>query len=690
MEDYRFYYLEYPTSGDPRFYPQSPDPHAHRPEMAAAGQYNYPPPPPPPPGPPPHQNSFQQQQPQFGYQQQQSQYPPRGGGQIRGRGGNHGRDFHAQGLHNLHQHNYPPHAQGQPQGLPNGQFGPHSPAQYIGPQAPGPQGGSGGGYSGPGPQWQQHDQQQNHQQHGPSQPYGPPQPALHGGAPQSQHNGSMHQGPQPATPLSVKNYHPNFAQGYNYPPQQFGPPQSPYSHPSQSPQGGPPQWSGPPNFNNRGRGRGGFNNAPRGGGGGGGGHEAPLMGPPIRMGFDNEPRGDQMAQAGNGFSPQYANHQQNPVSIPMSQSAYSGFPAQNFGQRTPSFDFNNSHPNRGRGNTNFRGRGRGDFNQFRGRDNRQFSAPAGFPPVNANHPSNVVQSKPAVAGQEPSSKKNKKKRRTNTLGLTPNGVDHEESEEEVDDVDEEARLVTLLGPDTPQLPNDLNAWLAERKARYPTKARIEAAIQEARRRSDQAARELKAKEQSETSIKTEPETKVEKAERKAQKLRLELEKAERKAQKLQQATKRKRDENDDGEEERGQVSDEDSDDTSGSSDSKPDTESSRNAGPVHYSQPPKAQLQRHCKYFSTGGTCGKKGKCRFVHDHIVRTQALKDKEANGGKMTLAQRLVLNDTAKDDLTILKSIKYLKEKGLMVDQPTASATEQDEDNYQDRHENLNYGE
>ena len=46
--------------------------------------------------------------------------------------------------------------------------------------------------------------------------------------------------------------------------------------------------------------------------------------------------------------------------------------------------------------------------------------------------------------------KKKKKRRTNTLGLTPNGVDHEDSEDEIDDADEEARLVTLLGPDTPQ------------------------------------------------------------------------------------------------------------------------------------------------------------------------------------------------------------------------------------------------
>jgi hypothetical protein len=55
---------------------------------------------------------------------------------------------------------------------------------------------------------------------------------------------------------------------------------------------------------------------------------------------------------------------------------------------------------------------------------------------------------------------------------------------------------------------------------------------------------------------------------------------------------------------------------------------------------------------------------------------LRDKEANGGKMTLAQRLILNDTAKDDLTILKSIKYLKEKGLLADPTSASASTNDD--------------
>ena len=98
---------------------------------------------------------------------------------------------------------------------------------------------------------------------------------------------------------------------------------------------------------------------------------------------------------------------------------------------------------------NFRGKGgRGDFNNnnsFRGRnDSRQHSN-------GSQRSSSENFHKPA--GAESSGKK-KKKRRTNTLGLTPNGVEHEDSEDEIDDVDEEARLVTLLGPDTPQYVRD--------------------------------------------------------------------------------------------------------------------------------------------------------------------------------------------------------------------------------------------
>lgn len=228
-----------------------------------------------------------------------------------------------------------------------------------------------------------------------------------------------------------------------------------------------------------------------------------------------------------------------------------------------------------------------------------------------------------------------------------------------------------------RLPADLKAWLQERKNRFPTKARREAAAEELRlKREQNLNKNNKFKKEPEAkSIKKEDgETKLEKQQRKAEKLRLELEKAERKIKQEMSGGKRKRENGDEGDEDRGQVSDDDS--SSSSSDSgKPEAISSRNNGHigiVHARAPPtKAQLQRHCKYYSTGGTCGKKGKCRFIHDMEVRQQALREKEANGGKMTITQRLILNDTAKDDLTILKSIKYLKEKGLMPESSSVSA-------------------
>lgn len=248
------------------------------------------------------------------------------------------------------------------------------------------------------------------------------------------------------------------------------------------------------------------------------------------------------------------------------------------------------------------------------------------------------------------------------------------------------------------MPTDLEDWLAERRARFPTKARRDAAAEELRQRREQQ-REARQKAQHEKSIKKEEgESKLEKQQRKAEKLRLELEKAERKIQEsMQGGAKRKRENGDEGDDARGQASEGESDGSSSSEseDSKPEAVSSRHHHPYRMAQTPKAQLQRHCKYFSTGGTCGKKGKCRFVHDQEVRNQALRDKEANGGKMTLAQRLILNDTAKDDLTILKSIKYLKEKGLMPEQLTGSAPSHDDESTRYKSEengyaeNLNYG-
>lgn len=246
----------------------------------------------------------------------------------------------------------------------------------------------------------------------------------------------------------------------------------------------------------------------------------------------------------------------------------------------------------------------------------------------------------------------------------------------------------------PQI-DDMAAWLAERKNKFPTKARREAKEAELAKRRTQAAEQsardkAKAKkEREEAAVKSEKETKLERQQRKAEKLRKQLERAEQKVQDAMKAgMKRKRDDNDSGDDENatkqegdlvdqviakvtaGASSESDSDDSSEFTDAsdsdEPDEQTSHRTGPAKVLPPSKKPiLERQCKYFSTGGTCGKKGKCRFIHDQSVRDAALREKELNGGRMTLSQRLIQNDKDKDDLLIIKSIKYLHGLGMLDD-------------------------
>lgn len=184
---------------------------------------------------------------------------------------------------------------------------------------------------------------------------------------------------------------------------------------------------------------------------------------------------------------------------------------------------------------------------------------------------------------------------------------------------------------------DIAAFLAERRKNYPTKARIEAkkTAELARKDEDKAAS----------------------LEKQADRLRRQL-------RKVESSIKRKREQGDEGDEMRDSSEGE-------SDDEKPEVMSSR---PDTVETPPpahKADVSRHCKYYSTGGTCGKKGKCRFVHDPEAREAAMKEREANHGRMTIQQRLTLNDKEQEDLTVLQSIQYLRGKGLMVSAPVSHA-------------------
>lgn len=52
---------------------------------------------------------------------------------------------------------------------------------------------------------------------------------------------------------------------------------------------------------------------------------------------------------------------------------------------------------------------------------------------------------------------------------------------------------------------------------------------------------------------------------------------------------------------------------------------------------------------------------------------MKEREANDGRMTIQQRLTLNDKEQEDLTVLQSIQYLREKGVMKSVPVSHAKE-----------------
>ena len=191
------------------------------------------------------------------------------------------------------------------------------------------------------------------------------------------------------------------------------------------------------------------------------------------------------------------------------------------------------------------------------------------------------------------------------------------------------------------------AWIAERKANWPSKAKI--AAQEA------AAKEKKA----EAKVADEKAAELMKEEQMAAKLRQKL-------AKLDNRIKRKREQQDEGDEMRQSAPSSPST-ISKSDDEKPEVLTSR---PDETIVPPvarKADQSKHCKYYSTGGNCGKRGKCRFVHDPNEREKALRERELNGGKMTLQQRLLLNDKEQEDLYIVQTLKYLQDKGAYQKKP-----------------------
>ncbi|KAF7564074.1 hypothetical protein G7046_g74 [Stylonectria norvegica] len=526
--------------------------------------YGYGPPPPPPPA------AASGGLPSYGHPA--APYPQhnqqRGGGPHHGRG----RGAHYIGGRPEYQSSPPAHYEYTGQ-----QYAPQNPAPYGGPHLP-----AAGSYPPPQPQWPT-----EHAHHPP-----------HGSVP---------------VPMPSNSYQPNYPP-QQYPPSQY-PQQPPYGAPQQyaNPYQGPPppsqpQWSGqvpqqPPPYGN-GRPRGYIDR---------GGPKPPMAGP-MRPVYEHEA----MPPPVNGsYGQPYPQDPRVPHYPPSQYPSYPG-PPQPPAPRQDGYYGQVAHRggSRGRGGGSGGGGGYRDGNS-RGRGGHQ----AGD--KNRHQKPSHHDSAPK---HEPPSVGKKKKRKMNTLGLTP-GM---ESESE-DDEDDERYLTELIGKEALSV-NDVDAFLKERKNRYPTAARVN------------------AKKRENAELANHGEDKASSLEKQADRLRRQL-------RKVESSIKRKREQGDEGDEMRG-PSEETSDDE------KPEVMSTRS----HVAPPPppakKADVSRHCKYYSTGGTCGKKGKCRFVHDPEVREAAMKDREANNGRLTIKQRLILNDKEQQDLTVLQSINYLREKGLMT--------------------------
>ncbi|KAI1386914.1 uncharacterized protein F4822DRAFT_411545 [Hypoxylon trugodes] len=441
-------------------------------------------------------------------------------------------------------------------------------------------------------------------------PYNSPQPTSYWqGTPPSSHGHPSGSSLPPNYPPSYapQSYHPQPSQSYQapYPAQSSRPAYgAPYGQgPNEYPQP-PPQW-GEQNHS--------FSYSSRGGRGG---YQSDRSGPPR-----------------NSYP---TTHHQPPVPLPQPTYGYPPSTSPSF-SGPPQTHYGPNNRSHGRGGHAHSNKSSHSLNNDRGEKFRYRDQKPHAPQPFAHQKSDLASAK-------------KKKRKTNTLGLTPGDEDSD------DGVDEEKRLVELLGADAPGIPDgDVAKWIAARKANFPTQARI----------AQKKESGLLAQASNNNDNKEPAAVEVDPVEKEADRLRKRLAKLDRKIE------KRKRAPNDEGDEMRSESSDDESDDE------KP--EALPTAKPTSGFLPPppitRADPSNHCKYYSTGGICGKKGKCRFVHDPAVREAALQERTRNNGQMTLKQRLLLNDKDQDDMEVIKTIVDMRCNGRLHDpQPAPARPEQ----------------
>ncbi|PLB37350.1 CCCH zinc finger protein [Aspergillus candidus] len=209
--------------------------------------------------------------------------------------------------------------------------------------------------------------------------------------------------------------------------------------------------------------------------------QSPMMGPPMRWGFENPaplPGTFPGNQRGNHRGNQRGSRQAN---VHPHHAAAGGRPMHQPNKRDHNSAFGKPQSAKPR-----------------------IPAPPPVPSFGSPLPSKPPP--PADATRKPK----KKKRKHNQLGLTPKTEEHESSDEE-DDADEESRLASggSDGPATLQISYrgrtstlqsaaDIAAWIAERKKKFPTQARVaekQKVMEEAKKAREEVQRQNQARKQ---------------------------------------------------------------------------------------------------------------------------------------------------------------------------------------------------
>ncbi|PGH18473.1 hypothetical protein AJ80_04443 [Polytolypa hystricis UAMH7299] len=259
--------------------------------------------------------------------------------------------------------------------------------------------------------------------------------------------------------------------------------------------------------------------------------QAPVMGPPMRWGFDQRSQGG--SYSSGSPPPNFAYPD-------MRDSQPAHLPHQAH-ERRGTRPMHGHTPNQHSGGEKFghRGNKRPHSSAFNAPQN---AAPRPSAPLPVPSFGNPLPSKPPPA-VDATRKPKKKRRKYNQLGLTPKTEEHESSEEE-EEVDEEAKLaqnvptdqlkITYRGQTSVlQSSTDIAAWIEERRKRFPTRARVEEKLKEAEERK-QAVKEARKAKASAAALHREKEQEEVKRRLNDAKAKKEQEKLDRKA--LRQST----------------------------------------------------------------------------------------------------------------------------------------------------------